>query len=436
MKPSASTPSQAPPFRLLPLVLGWSSALLTAALALVSKWLNFPLSRQLRGIDFSLGLYTPAPQHPHLLSFGCIAAGLILLGAISFTLQWWRSLSWVGALLLWLTLLAPLKATMLDAGLLQILAVEATQQQLAAAFTQQALPVNFGSEPTQLSRLDLNTIEDRIVAAWDFVHAGWWFVLCGGLLAIGYGYSRSRANTVLYVTAAGLVGISVICCARPALAELALMRAHSAEARADLDSAEKAYRQAMRLDGWQALNIANYSSLGCLDEARGLRNTPEYRVYHAQLPSTQVDITTAIGELELVRAADPTFSNVVRRREAELYTQYARQLHALAAYGAAAAASQNALQRDPGSLLAAYYLSRDLYLIGRYADAVALSMKLATDVDDPTFRANLFSNAGDAYTMLRAYQDAKVAYRKSYLYDYVLNLRGLSALNGPGEDLQ
>jgi tetratricopeptide (TPR) repeat protein len=149
-----------------------------------------------------------------------------------------------------------------------------------------------------------------------------------------------------------------------------------------------------------------------------------------------VDLTASLGELDRVRTDDPTLSRVIRRRQAELYTQYARELHAMGAYGAAATASENALERDPASLLALYYLSRDTFLIGRYADAAALSMKLATQVDDPTYRANLFSNAGDAYTKLGSYEDAKVAYRKSYRYDYVLNLRSLAALNGPGEDMQ
>ena len=228
----------------------------------------------------------------------------------------------------------------------------------------------------------------------------------------------------------------LICSVKPALGERALMVAHGAEARGDLDAATRGYRQAMRVDGWQALNISNYAALGCLDEARGRRDTPEYHVYHAELASTQVDLTASLGELERVRTEDGTLARVIRRREAELYTQYARELHALDAYGAAVTASENGLERDPGSLLAGYYLCRDYFMIGRYGDAAALSMKLATELADPTFRANLFGDAGDAYTKLGAYEEAKAAYRKSYQYDYVLNLRGLSALNGPGEDMQ
>jgi len=420
----------------LALVVAWMAALGCAAAALVTKWLSFPLSRQLRGMDYSLGMYAPGTQHARLASFGCLAAGLLLIGVGMFTLRWWRALGWTGALLLWVAVLAPLKATLMDGALLQMLAVEASQQQLAAQFTQQALPVNFGSEPTVTSRLDLNTIEDRLVAGWYFAHGGWWAALGGAVLALAYAASRMGNKAVLYGAAAGALGILLICCARPALAERALMEAHAAEACGDIDGAERAYRQAMRLDGWQALNIYNYIALGCLDEARGLRTTAEYHVYHAELPSTQVDLTASLGELERVRTEDRTLALVIRRREAELYTQYARELHALAAYGAAVAASENGLERDPGSLLAAYYLSRDYFMIGRYGDAATLSMKLATELADPTFRANLFSDAGDAYTRLGAYEDAKVAYRKSYLSDYVLNLRGLSALNGPGEDLQ
>jgi len=420
----------------LALIVAWTAALGCAAAALAAKWLNFPLSRQLRGMDYGLGLYVPGPQHARLASFGCVAAAALVAGAVLFTLRWWRGLGWMGALLLWVAVLAPVKATLVDAGLLQTLAVEVTQQQLAAAFTQQALPVNFGSEPSVTSRLDLNTVEDRLVAAWYFAHGGWWAVLGGGLLALGVAVSRGRSKAVLYGAGAGAAAILLICCARPALAEEALMVAHAAEARGDLDGAARAYRRAMRLDGWQALNIYNYSALGCLDEARGRRDTAEYHFYHAQLPSTQVDLTASLGELEQVRTADGTLARVIRRREAELYTQYARQLYALAAYGAAATAAENALERDPGSLLAGYYLSRDYFMIGRYGDAAALSMKLATALEDPEFRANLFSDAGDAYTKLGAFEDAKVAYRRSYVYDYVLNLRGLSALNGPGEDLQ
>ena len=123
-------------------------------------------------------------------------------------------------------------------------------------------------------------------------------------------------------------------------------------------------------------------------------------------------------------------------KEAGVYTQYARQLHALQAYAAAVSAAEAALAHDPFSLLAAYYLSRDYYMTGKYKQAADLSLKLAAEISDPAFRANLYSNAGDALTSLRNFAEAKDAYRNSYRYDYVLNLRSLSALNGPGEDLQ
>jgi hypothetical protein len=421
--------------RFLALGLVWGMAIGAAGAALVTKWLNFPLSNQLRGMDFAMGTYVPGVQHGRVVSFGVIAAGLLIAGAAMWTMRWWRGLGWTGALLLWLAVLAPMKATMLDAGLLQTLAVEAAQQQFAGAFAQQALPVNFGSEPTVASRLDLNTIEDRLVAGWYFVHGGWWAVFIAGLLAVGIAAGKGSGDIAGW-SGGGMAAVFVICCAGPALAEQDLMRAHVAEVRGDLDGAERAYREAMRVDGWQRINIYNYMALGCLDEARGRRDTAEYHVYHAQLGSTQVDPMAALGELARVRTDDVALLSVMRRREAELYTVDARQFHAQQAYGAAVAAEENALERDPASLLAVFYLSRDYYLIGKYSDAASLSLKLAGEVVDPTYRANLYSNAGDALTKVGSYEAAKVAYRKSYLYDYVLNLRGLAALNGPGEDLQ
>ncbi|MGA3172663.1 MAG: hypothetical protein ABSE62_16805, partial [Chthoniobacteraceae bacterium] len=165
----------------LSLIVAWVAALVLGAGVLHVKWLNFPLSRQLRGMEFGLGAYVPGAQHARVFSFGCVAAGLILAGILFYTMRWWRALGWTGAALIWIAALAPLKATLLDANLLETLAVESSQQQLAATFTQQALPVNFGPEPTVNSRLEMDTVEDRLMAAWYFVHAGWWAALFAGV---------------------------------------------------------------------------------------------------------------------------------------------------------------------------------------------------------------------------------------------------------------
>lgn len=422
---------------ILGLAVAWIAALGCMGSTLHAKWLNFPISKLLRGTQYSLGSYSGHVGQFVPWSFGCLAAVLMLASALAFSFRLWRWLAAIGCVLLWLTFFGAFKPALTSPRLLQALGTEFTQQQSAYLFTQQAMPVNYGTEPSVWTQLDLSSIEARLIAGWYFVHFGWWAALLGGGIALGYGAARERTPLVPGVAGLGLVVMFLVCALGPARAERALMRGHDLEARGDYDGAAQAYRAAMRLDGWQALAINTYSAIGGLDAARGRHDTVEYHVYHAQLASTQMDLPLAVAELRSARAvAGGTTAEVIRKRESELYTLYARALHSLSAYGAAVTASRNALECDPSSLLPAYYLAREAYLIGQYSEAAAISDHLLLRVDDPTIRANLFANIGDAYTQLGDYAGAKLAYRSSYQFDYVLNLRALSALNGPGRDLQ
>ena len=422
---------------LLSLIIAWLLALSAIGGTVGGKWLNFPISKQLGGLHFSLGPYSPAATGLVPWSFGCAATLLIFLGGLAFQFRLWRGLAWLGALLLWLAFFGAFKVALTDARLLQTLVTEFAQQQSATQYALQSLPVNLGGEPSVWTQLDASSIEDRLVASWYFVHLGWWAALLAGLLALCYGARRVHSILIPALAAAVVVLMGVGCALGPVLAEWTLMRARSAEAAGDYDGAAHALRQAVALDGWQALNIANYASIGGLDALRGFRDTPEYHVYHAELPSTQVDPLAALAELHEARLqARASLAEVIRKTEGALYAQYAFSLHSVGAYGAAVIASQHALECDPDSLLPAYYLSRDSYLVGHYADAAAFSARTLARVDDPSIRANLLSNAGDAYTQLGDYVRANLAYRDSYRYDYLLNLRALSALNGPGINLQ
>jgi tetratricopeptide (TPR) repeat protein len=224
----------------------------------------------------------------------------------------------------------------------------------------------------------------------------------------------------------------VLTAARPACAEWEIAHAAVAETRGATDEAIARYRHALTLDGWPALNLDLYERIGAIDGNFGRIKTVEYGIYHAELSITQIDPTKAVSELAalLPRTTEP-LTGLLHRRIAEILAQQARALHAYAAYGAAAAKCKEALSHDPDALLPAYYLSRELYLIGAYREASAFTEQTLKRVDDPVLRANLFANLGDAQTELGAYDAAKVAYRNSYQYDYLLNLRSLSALNGP-----
>lgn len=413
-------------------IIAWIIALPCIAVELVAKWLCFPISPQLRGFQFPLFGYAPEHHGVSLFSHGVIAAGLCAIGAFALGRKKWKLLNGVGVALVWLGVLAILQVAFTDAPLLKSLASEMDQQQTAASFTQAALPVNFGEEPGAWPRLPLDTVGNRLIAAWYFARAGWWLALLLGICALGFGIAREKRLTMAWVALAGAAALCAVCATRPALAEFAASRARVAEARGETDKAFAEYRRAIHLDRWNAENLDLYERIGAMDASLNRTSTVEYGIYHAGLPSTQIDMAKAIAEMSaLIPRASQPLARVLRNRVAELYTQYARTLHASGAYGKAITACEAAQRLDPQAFLPAYYLSREYFLLADYPQSIDLTQKSLRRVADPVLRANLYGNLGDAYTKLGQFQEAKLAYRASYKWDYLLNLRGLSALTGP-----
>lgn len=399
---------------------------------LLSKWLCFPLSKQLRGFQFPLLAYSPGAQVFTWSSFGLAAALLIALGTFAFVFGKNRLLCWIGAGLVWLSGAAILKVAFLDAPLLAELASELDQQQGATTFAQAALPVNAGAAPSVWPHVPLDTIGDRLMAGWYFARFGCWLSLLAGIVALAIGAEERRRFTMTGLTLCGMAILLGTAAAGPVLAGTLAERARIAEAHGDADRAIACYRRALELDGWTARQLGIYERIGAIDASFARTETVEFGIYHAELPSTQIDLTKSIAELTALipRAREP-LAGVLRRRAAALGTQHARILHAAAAYGAAIGECQAALRLDPLALLPACYLSREYYLIGAYPEAIALTEKVVARIDDPILHANLYSNIGDAQTRLGAFEEARLAYRRSYAHDYLLNLRALSALNGP-----
>ncbi len=400
------------------------------AAELGSKWLCFPLSRQLRGFKFPIFGYSSASDSPVVISYGVAAAVLCAACVVGFWLGKNRVLSWSGTFLIWLGALAILQVSYLDAPLLRVLASEFDQQQAAQAFSHAALPVNAGGEPTVLPRLPLDTVGERLAAGWYFARFGTWFAMLIGVTALGCGVRGEQRRTMIWVAVGGLSLLVVGCLERPTIAELLCARARAAEAMGAPDGAINMYRRALEIDAWLSLNLDVYERIGAIDSNLGRRTTVEYALHHAE--RSQVDPSKSAAELiALIPRTRGPFAVALRTRVADLLSRHGRSLHAYGAYGAAISEFQAAQIYDPEALLPGYYLSRAYYLIGDYRQTIALSERLVLHAGDPVFRANLLSNIGDAYTKLGAFEDAKIAYRKSYSLDYSLNLRALSALNGP-----
>jgi tetratricopeptide (TPR) repeat protein len=414
----------------------WLIALLCMAVELFAKWLCFPLTKQLKGFQFPLLGYSLQGQDFSILSYGVIAA--VLSGAVAWSLthRKYRMLCWMGAGLIWLTALPILQVACTDGPLLQELDSEWNQQQSIATFTRKALPENkrtlAADEPSVSRELPLQTVAERLSAGWYFADFGGWWALFVGFAALGFGLWGEKRATMIWTTIVGIAVLVFVCTARPTLAEVAIGRAHVAEARGEPDKAIEGYRKAIRLDGWVARMPDLYERIGAIDATFQRTNTIEYGMYHAEMASTQTDMAKSIAELSALipRASEP-LAGVLRKRTGELLVQYALTQHLRGAYGAAVNECEQALRFDPRSVIAAYHLSRGYYLIGAYQNAIDVTKTTLKRVDDPIARADFCSNLGDAYTKLNAYSEAKLAYRESYWLDYLLNHRALSALTGP-----
>ncbi len=399
---------------------------------LFGKWINFPISNQLRGLRFALLEYSL--PHPFLYSYGTLAALLIVMWAIASEQRSARMSCLVGCGLLMLTWGALLQVAFTNPALLKQLADEANQVQRGVYFATAYLPVNIWIEPTRWRFLTFDSVAERLVSGWYFLSFGWYVAVASGVasLCAGLRYPDFRERTrALLIAGSALIGLTAILLLPHLRAKLALNRAVRAESSGQLQEALELYRETIRLDGWNSLNPNIYARIGAIDSALGRTNTVESRIYHAESLAAQDDLRSAIAEYQELALSQPNRLNWMRQREAELWTSYGQDLLASGAIGGAVIAWQNALHSDSRMWLAAFYLSRGYFLTGRYQEAVDFTKRLMDQLSDPVVRADLYCNLGDAYTRLGALNEARIAYRHAWRLDQKLNLRALSSLVGP-----
>jgi tetratricopeptide (TPR) repeat protein len=416
--------------------------LAAAGLVLISHWVALTISDRLGGLHAPLlGYVTGKPGNP-LLSWGVAAAVLLLAAAVTYSWKRWRSLAIVGAGLLLLCFAGLLQLAFGEADLLKELGDEELQFVAIQQFVNVYLPTNFGIEPSNAQGSELSrsivTAWDRVVTARFFMGRGWYLTLAAGIAAFFYGKkrlaNRRQRSLLVKVTLLVALGLAVGFSLRPVIAQMTVARGQDAEAKGELDLAIARYRRATRLDKWFAIHTDLYQRIGAIDYNFGRTDTIEYGIFFAELMVSQNNLTGAIQQFEKLHPraeqVSRTLADLVRTREADIWTAYGQQLYAQGAVGAAAPAWENALAKDQSRWLAGFCLSRAYFETGRYQQSVALIQGMIKRVRDPETRANLESNLGDAYMRLNEVALAHLAYRRSYLIDYVLNLRGLSDLIG------
>src|SRR5579885_3677425 len=391
---------------------------------LCSGWVAFPLSAPISGVRYPVMTVISGTSFP-ALSYGVISSILILLGVGAAGRGNWNAGFWAGLSLLLLVVCAPLQLSIYEPWLLFRLAEESEWMNMADEFARQFLPANLGIEPTTWSSLPLETVLQRVLAGWYFMGVGWYLaaaaalsLLAPSLLWIRPG-ARVRYTLVAVSLLLGMAGVLLI---RPALAELALVKAAQAEAGGDGERAVTEYNNAQRLDGWNLLRISVRQHLGRLDANRGETRSFNYRVYAAERMVRRGRSQDAVAEYESAGlSGEEAF--IADERRSELLTNVGLQLYETGSFGGAVDAWRKALAFSPSNYLAGFCLTRGYFAVGKNSEAARVA-SLFLDARDPEFRANLYSNLGDARTAGSDFGGAHIAYNNSYHWDYVFNRRG------------
>jgi len=413
-------------------VLTWLSALSLAVAVLLCKWIVFPLSNQVRGFRFSpLGYSAP---HAFVLSYGVLAAILIMLWAVAFQVRGARALCLVGIGLLALAITTLMQVAFYDPILLKRLASEADQAQLVAYFTAEYLPPNPWIEPARWRFLTFDSLVGRALSGWYFLGFGWYATIAAGVacLSSGLTYVEARQRRwMLLIGGAAFGGLIAILASSHIRAQIAIDRGAFAVSTGSLQTAVGSYREAMRLDGWNRLNPNIYSRIGEIDSASGRTNTLEYQIYRAELLAAQNNYPGAIAEYHQLSESNRGNFDWIRLRESALWTNYGQGLLSTGASGAAATAFASALALNPSNWLAGFCLSRSYFLSGSYQQTIDLATRLLEQISDPQLRAGLYCDVGDAQMRLGNLAEAHLAYRRAWTVDEKLARRTLTSLVGP-----
>lgn len=394
-------------------------------------WVSFPLSPAVSGITFRLCRVSQASALPCFMSYGCIAALLLLICAGCYWRGVFAGAYWAASLLLLLTAAAPLQVAFHDPVLLMRLTSEAEWQQQALRFAHVFEPANFGAEPTMWSSLPLTTITDRVVTGWYFMGIAWY---ASGILAIvlcGVALSLLDKHVVSHVVAVAvlLVAIAVTSTVPAARAERLLLQGVTDEQSGNIGQARLSYERAGRLDGWLTLRTDLHKRRGAMDGLNGKIGTSDYRIYRAEVALEEGRPREAATAYEQL-AGMQEMAVFASSRAAKIWTEFGLRLYATGSIGSAVRAWQSALADDSTDWLAAFCLTRGYFALGRDHEAADLADKLSR-ARDPVFIANARSNEGDARSHSRDFARAHAAYRLAYQNDYVYDRRALEALVGP-----
>jgi tetratricopeptide (TPR) repeat protein len=401
--------------------------------SVVLKWVQFPLSQNLSGLQLPLLRNVEPIAHVYFLSFGVLGIGVLITGLVLLRLSG-PLLALSAAILITLCVVVPCQIAFQQPGLLQRLTDEDQQIQVIRDFTKNYLPSNLGPAEDTPKRLVLYTAWGRFLAACSFLRLGWYCFAFGSLLVAAYSISRLPGERMLTVLALICLpfGALVILATPPLIGQHYFTEASLAKAQGDNERAISDYRKAMRWDQWHAQNIDTYATIGELQRQTGAADGSPERHIRRAIEFKQANVyELAIFEFNRAADAGGALAAAAKRESVRTRADLGLALYRAGSIGGAVTNWEQAFWEDPSQLYVLPYLARGNYDIGRYQAALDVIARLVRVVaGHPSILADAYSLGGDCYAKLGRITDARRYYSLSLSADAILNTWAVTGLAG------
>jgi tetratricopeptide (TPR) repeat protein len=397
------------------------------------KWVEYPFSSNLSGLEMPLFGNSGLIPHIVLLSFGALGVVALITGVI--LLRFFAPLlSLVASILITLWVLAPAHIAFQQPTMLRRLVDELQGMPFSRVFAEDYLPQNFGAAEEVPHALVLYTARGRLLAAVSFLRLGWYCFGLGSLLVAIYTMRRSPAEKI----STGLALVCLPVCAiaivltPPVIAQHYFDSGSIAKARGHDQEAIDDYRKAMKWDAWHAQDINLYATIGALQRQSGIENSsPERHISEAVKLQAARDYDRAIFEFRQAAKAGGTLAMVARRESAKTRINLGLALYQAGGIGGAVTSWQLALTDDPKQVYVLPYLARGYFDLGQYESALqTINRMIEVVADHDSMVANAYSLAGDCNAKLGRIAEARHYYSRSLVRDPIENYWALTGLIG------
>jgi Tetratricopeptide repeat len=399
--------------------------------SLILRWVNFPLSRSVNGIQLPFGSNLELVPRYHFFSYGVCAAIVLAAGFVAYR-RWRFSLVVAASILATIFLAVPCKLAFEQPSLLHRVDSEANNVAMARSFTREYLPENYGYLEDIPGTVQLNTALGRLLTTLSFLGLGWLCFGVGSTLITFYAFGRATGKRMVGAISFCLpLAIVSIFLVRPLIGQNRFIQARIAQAQGENERAIARYRKAILWEKWFAEDINIYATIGDLQRQANLaQGSPERRVKRAIDFEQAGNFELALFELDQATSTDGKLGLTARRESARVQADYGLALYRAGAVGSAIVNWEQSLAKNAAQTHVLIFLARGNYDIAHYTEALDADKKVINSVGLISLLVNAYSLAGDCYTRIGDDDKARQYYTLSIRLDNDINFWATSGLVG------